>query len=62
MGNQYSITVSDGADKKLKALKEMGYMPSRVIDSILRMLDRRTLAQWYALRKLVDNNQDGDKQ
>ena len=58
MGNQYSITVSDGADKKLKALKEMGYMPSRVIDSVLRMLDRDTLAKWYALRKLVDGNQD----
>lgn len=56
MGNQYSITVSDGADKKLKALKEMGYMPSRVIDSVLRMLDRETLSQWYAMRKLVDRS------
>ena len=54
MGNQYSITVSDNADKKLKALKEMGYMPSRVIDTVIKMLDRETLAQWYALRKLVD--------
>lgn len=53
MGNQYSITVSDGADKKLKALKELGYMPSRVIDSVLSMLDRDTLAKWYALRKIV---------
>ena len=54
MGNQYSITVSDGADKKLKALKKMGYMPSRVIDTTIKMLDRETLAQWYALRKLVE--------
>lgn len=54
MGNQYSITVSDNADKKLKLLKEMGYMPSRVIDSALKMLDRHTLAQWYAIRKLMD--------
>lgn len=54
MGNQYSITVSDNADKKLKLLKESGYMPSRVIDSALKMLDRHTLAQWYAIRKLMD--------
>lgn len=58
MGNQYSITVSDGADKKLKALKEMGYMPSRVVDTAIKMLDRETLAQWYALRKLVDGVKD----
>ena len=58
MGNQYSITVSDNANKKLKNLKELGYMPSRVIDTCLRMLNQETLAQWYAIRKRID----GDKQ
>lgn len=54
MGNQYSITVSDNADKKLKNLKDLGYMPSRVIDTVLKMLNQETLAQWYAIRKLID--------
>jgi len=57
MGNQYSITVSDDANKKLKALKDLGYMPSRVIDTVIKMLDRETLAQWYAIRTRID----GDK-
>lgn len=58
MGNQYSITVSDNADKKLKELKKSGYMPSRVIDSVLRMLDQHTLAQWYAIRTRIEADEN----
>ena len=57
MGNKYSITVSDMANKKLKNLKKLGYMPSRVIDSCLKMLDQHTLAQWYAIRKLIESDE-----
>lgn len=61
MGNQYSITVSDEADKILQAMKKDGYKMSQVIDAAVSTIgehglqrlirDRRALA---ALKKQVE--------
>ncbi len=61
MGNQYSITVSDEADKILQTMKKDGYKMSQVIDAAVSTIgehglqrlirDRRALA---ALKKQVE--------
>ncbi len=38
MANQYSITVSDGADAVLKQLKEQGYKTSQCISALIETL------------------------
>ena len=61
MGNQYSITVSDEADKILQTMKKDGYKMSQVIDAAVSTIgehglqrlirERRALA---ALKKQVE--------
>ena len=58
MANQYSITVSDGADTALKQLKAMGYKTSQIIDAAIVILGPETLARMTRWTKSVRKEQE----
>ena len=51
MGNQYSITVSDAAEKRLKKLKEKDLKVSRIISDLLEHHDMETILAIHARAK-----------
>ena len=66
MANQYSITVSNGADAVLKQLKESGYKTSQCISALIETLGYDATVKLVTYqRKIVwlesegeDNGQD----
>ena len=53
MGNQYSITVSDEADKILQTMKTDGYKMSQVIDAAVSTLGEHALRRFIRDRRAL---------
>jgi len=53
MANQYSITVSDRADRVLKLLKNKGYKTSQCISALIETLGFEATAQLVAYQKQI---------
>ena len=53
MGNQYSITVSDEADKILQTMKTDGYKMSQVIDAAVSTMGEHALRRLIRERRLI---------
>jgi len=53
MANQYSITVSDRADRVLKLLKNKGYKTSQFISALIETLGFEATAQLVAYQKQI---------
>ena len=62
MANQYSITVSNGADTVLKQLKENGYKTSQCISAAIECLGYDALARLVTYQRKITwlETQDGD--
>jgi len=61
MPNQYSITVSEGADRILKDMKKSGYKVSQVIDAAIKNIQQPGLARMVALERRIKSLEDGDE-
>ena len=63
MANQYSITVSNGADAVLKNLKDRGLKMSQCIDAAIVTLGPDALARLVSTQKLIiELNKKGDEE
>jgi hypothetical protein len=62
MANQYSITVSNGADAVLKQLKENGYKTSQCISAAVEALGVEALMRLVSYQRQLTwlKSQDGD--
>jgi len=54
MANQYSITVSNGADAVLKRCKENGMKTSQVISAAIELLGWETLCNLVVKQRILD--------
>ncbi|MGI9460398.1 MAG: hypothetical protein ACR2NF_10400 [Pirellulales bacterium] len=54
MANQYSITVSDNADKVLKELKNKGLKISQGISAAIELLGPNAIGNLIALKKSLE--------
>ena len=63
MGNQYSITVSNGADAVLKDLKAKGFKLSQCIDAAIVTLGGEALQRLVTTQKILTSilSEDDDE-
>jgi len=61
MPNQYSITVSEDADRILKDMKKSGYKISQVIDAAIKNIQQPGLTRMVAIERRLKRVEESDE-
>ncbi len=61
MPNQYSITVSEDADRILKDMKKSGYKISQVIDAAIKNIQQPGLTRMVAIERRLKHLEESDE-